>query len=278
MFNFLNTLFQENGFTKIAYDEMNSLTAADGPFHWIYDGKGYSLFGYLDRYDGDQSTDPEYDSYKDSKLKIYVNDPERTVSENLNDNMIKLHFKKDNIEKIQKDYDEASQAILEVRKTGKNFKPVVKTIAEEIAYFKREFPLRTWANDIPYVADEIHKIEKSFLNKYGEILSKDVFPNSSPLSKPLKWFGSLPELCRFFYFAGKDHYKETGTLCYFNATREEIEEFIFKNFLDAQGNKFSKGNITKIFNPNDHRMNATHKKYFNNVRKLDMPADSSTEE
>jgi hypothetical protein len=104
-----------------------------------------------------------------------------------------------------------------------------------------------------------------------------VFNNSSSLSKPLKWKGSLPELCRLFYFSSKDHYEKTGSLCYFEATREEIEEFIYKNFVDEQGNFFTKPHITKIFNSNDGRMTLTHKRDFKKILKLDMPSNDSSE-
>src|ERR1022692_1355334 len=170
MFDFLNTLFLENGFIKVAYDEMQFLTGVEGPFDWMYEGEGKAVYKYLGNTGGEQSLDPDYDSYKDSRLIIYTDNPQRTVKENLNDNIFREYFKNDIITKIQKEYEDASQSILEVRKNGKNFKPVVKTIAEEKEYFKKEFALRSWSSEIPYVADEIYKIEKRFSNKYGNIM------------------------------------------------------------------------------------------------------------
>ena len=73
MFKFLNKLFNEGGFIKVAFEEIQILTSSDGPFQWIYENDEQTVYGYWAYASGDQSLDPQYDMYKDSKIIVYEN-------------------------------------------------------------------------------------------------------------------------------------------------------------------------------------------------------------
>jgi len=272
MFPFLNALFNNDSFNTILYQEMGSLTGTEGPFYYIYEEKDKTVFGYNAFPDSDQSLDPDYDSYKNSTLIIY-NEIEKTVTENFDDNLVRIHLEKKISTKIQKEYQDILMEIIELRKSGKNIKHIVKTTLEELNNFIKEFPSRKWSTQIPYVGNELSKIKNNLLGKYGNIIfPKNYVSNEATLIKPLKWSGLATELCRLFYFTSKDHHSEIGLNCYLDASKEEIIEFICTNFIDTAGNRIEKDYVTKIFKTSNKRMNSTHKKKADKLLKSEIPS------
>lgn len=64
-----------------------------------------------------------------------------------------------------------------------------------------------------------------------------------PLTKPLKWKGQINTLVTLFIELQK---KETGML---EGTNENIKRLLLNNFVDGEGNKFSKSYLDDIFKP-----------------------------
>jgi|SRR5579862_2728374 len=269
MFDFLNSLFTQSGFNKVVYDEIVRLTNPTGPFHLVADLKGEAIYGYLSDTGKDQSHDPNYDDYKNSKIFIY-DDLNKTVEKNLGDKMLERHLKNDILNFIRLDFEDTLKMIVESSIEGKDISKIINVVASEIEFLKKEFSKIDWLNNKEYILDAINEIENTIIKKYGKFIKRISDANKEATSvQILRWHGSLSKLCSLFYFISKENYQDSKINFFINAPRKEIEEFIHLHFVDNNGYQYPKDQITKIFNPNnDDRRPVELKKYVKNLPEL----------